>query len=104
MIHPEVQKLLQEVFGSIREDKRKLAEEYPEACLVSLLESIKADMPEVSAMLDSTVKRGAYDSSVKEVIQRFGLQKTNQCKQDLNHVGKKSKKQIKRRHLEKVGA
>lgn len=65
MIHPEVTKLLQEVFGWLNEEDGKRAGEYPEVYLVSLLEGIKERMPEVSAMLYSTVDRARFGSDAK---------------------------------------
>lgn len=104
MIHPEVKKLVVEVFGCFREDKVKLAEECPEACLVSLLESIKEDLPTVSTTLYGTIQRSTFAESVEEAKQRLGLQKAQQARFQFNHAGKDGKKRVKLRHLEKVGA
>lgn len=104
MIHPEVKKLLQEVFGLIREEDGKRAGEYPEVYLVSLLEKIKERLPEVSAMLAFTVEMGAFNSNLEEARQRLGLQKAQQAKSPCNHAGTEGKKRPKRRRLEKVAA
>ncbi len=101
MIHPEVKKLIVEVFGWFREDKVKLAEEYPEACLVSLLESIKEDLPTVSTTLYGTVQRGTFTESVEEARQRLGLQKIQQTKSQPHHSTKGCDKS---RSLEKTAA
>lgn len=69
MIHPEIKRLLQEVFGRLNEEEGKHAGEYPEAYLVSLLENIKERLPEVSAMLYSTVDMARFGDS-KEVFQK----------------------------------
>ncbi|MDP3661547.1 MAG: hypothetical protein Q8R17_01735 [bacterium] len=96
---------MQEVFSRLNNEVYgKLAGEYPEVYLVSLLENIKERLPEVSAMLYSTVEMSVFGSSLEEARQRLGLQKTQQTKSQLNHLGKKGKKRTKSPHLEKVSA
>jgi len=73
MLNPVTAKLIEEVFeffdthGFTRVSKKAdLAKNDPEACIVSLLQSIKETLPEISATLYFTVERGAYTESVKE--------------------------------------
>lgn len=44
-------------------------DEDPEACLISLLESIKRDLPSVSSVTSHTVERAAYESHIKKAKQ-----------------------------------
>lgn len=101
MIHPKVTKLLQEIVSSFNEEEGRRAGEYPEVYLISLLEHIKDRLPEVSAMLYSTVE-----------MARFGPNETGRFQKALALVQQSEKMQsrkierrpLKRRHLEKVGA
>lgn len=63
MIHPEIKKLLQEVFGLVSEEEGRHAGKYPEAYLMSLLESIKEYLPEVSTTLSWTVGMARFGDS-----------------------------------------
>jgi len=107
MVHPEVKKLLQEVFGWFSEEEGKRAEEYPEVYLVSLLERIKKRLPEVSAMLYETVDMARFGDSgvvfqerLAEVNKKLAVVQPNEKIQSRT-VGKKS---LKRRHPEKAAA
>lgn len=57
--------LLQEVFARYGKDGQQMAEEDPEACLVSLLTVIKRRLPEVYATLSMTVEMAVYEKDVK---------------------------------------
>jgi len=65
----EIRKLVQEVFAALDEwplsskDNEQLAKEDPKACLVALLKEIKEQLPEVSAMLHSTVESAAGEAA-----------------------------------------
>ena len=106
MIHPEVKKLLQEVFGYFSEEEGKRAGEYPEVYLVSLLEGIKEDLPEVSAMLYSTVDMAGFGSDTERfqktlaAVKKLAAVQPNE-KVPSHKVGEKS---LKRRHPEKASA
>ena len=107
MIHPEIKKLVQEVFGWFSEEEGRRAGEYPEEHLVSLLEGIKKDLPVVSVTLDWTVGMARFGDS-REVFQerlarakkKLAVVQPNEKAQS-HKVGKKS---LKRRHPEKVSA
>lgn len=66
---PQIKKLIQEVFAALDEwplsskDNEQLAKEDPEVCLVALLKEIKEQLPEVSAMLHSTVASAAGEAA-----------------------------------------
>lgn len=67
MLHRETRKLIEEVFELTGgESEKRLAQEDPEACIVSLLQNIKERLPNISAMLDSTVEMAAFADDVKE--------------------------------------
>lgn len=66
MLPPKVQRLLEEVFGHNDKDRRKLAKNDPERCLVKLLEKIKENFGDVSAMLDSTVEEAIGEIDVED--------------------------------------
>jgi hypothetical protein len=66
MLSPHLAQLVQEVSAHFGERKRKLAERDPEACLVSLLTTIKERLPEVSATLSLTLQAGLYDEDVEK--------------------------------------
>ncbi|TSC84159.1 MAG: hypothetical protein G01um101417_315 [Parcubacteria group bacterium Gr01-1014_17] len=108
-IHPKVTELLQEVFGWFNEDEGERAGKYPEVYLVSLLENIKEELPEVSAMLYSAVDMARFGPDVKGF--RFGpaterFQKILSVVQPNEKVPshKMGKKSLKRRHLQKIAA
>lgn len=61
----KINQLVQDIYGHFGERKRKLAEENPESCLVSLLEQIKKDLSKVGATLDFTVEFGTIEESLK---------------------------------------
>ena len=104
MVHPEIKRLLQEVFGRFSEEDGKRAGEHPEAYLVSLLERIQKRPPEVSAMLHSTVDIARFGSDTEKfqkilaLVKKLATAQPNGGAQS-RKVGKKS---LKRRHLEKV--
>ncbi|MDP3661419.1 MAG: hypothetical protein Q8R17_01010 [bacterium] len=100
MIHPEVRKLLQEVFAKFSEEEGKRAGAYPEVYLVSLLERIKGRLPNISAMLYSTVEMAGFGADTKRFNGTLAKVKTTENPQRYQT----DKKQIKLRHLEKVGA
>ncbi len=107
VIHPKIRELIQEVFGWVSEEEGRHAGEYPEAYLLSLLENIKERLPEVSAMLYSTVDMARFGDSTEvfqkrlaAVVKKLATAQPNE-KVPSREVGKKS---LKRRRLEKVGA
>lgn len=67
---PAIKKLTREVFAALDEwplsgkDNEQMAKEDPEACLVALLKEIKERLPEVYAMLHSTVDSAAGTAAV----------------------------------------
>lgn len=75
MLSPTTAKLIQEVFGYIGEEGRKLAEKDPEACLVNLLQEIKKELPEVSATLRFAVEMATYDKDVEEARRQLEQEK-----------------------------
>lgn len=98
MVHPEIKKLLQEVFARYGEEEGRRAGEYPEVYLISLLEGIKEDLPEVSATLDNTVDMAGFGSDTERFQKTLAVVQPNEKVQS-RKVGKKS---LKRRRLEKV--
>lgn len=101
MISPQITKLLQEIVGLFNEEEGKRVGKYPEVYLISLLEHIKERLPEVSAMLYSTVE-----------MARFGPRDTDRFQKALAMVQrgggtqsrKVGRKPLKHRPLKKVGA
>ena len=65
MLSSPVTRLLEEIFSG-REKDRKRVREDPEACLLCLLKSIKEELPEVSAMLYSTVEYSLDEEELEE--------------------------------------
>lgn len=100
-IHPEVKKLLKEVFGQFSEEEGKRAGEYPEVYLVSLLENIKERLPEVSAMLYSTVDMAGFGADTQRFKETIAKTQTTIGKLQSN---KTNKKQSKKLRLEKAAA
>lgn len=98
MIHPEVKRLLQEVFTQFDEEEGKRAEKYPEVYLISLLENIKERLPEVSAMLYSTVEMAGFGSDTRRfngtLAKVKAIENTQNRQTDI--------KRTKRQNLEKV--
>ncbi len=75
MLHPETARLIQEVFAYT--DRHDFSTEYesksltlakrdPEACIVSLLQKVKEELPEVSATLYDIIEMGTFEEDVKE--------------------------------------
>ena len=61
MLPEPVIQLLRDIYGEERDEEvQQKLRENPEELLISLLMEIKQDLPKVSAMLSSTVGRGAY--------------------------------------------
>ena len=58
MLSKEMTQLIQEIFAFLGESGQ-LAKEDPEECLLALLKAIKERLPDVSAMLESTVGHAA---------------------------------------------
>lgn len=73
MLSPKVVKLVQEIFSRPRESEatKRWVKEDPEQYLISLLETIKERLPEVSATLETTVEHAsgklAKDNWAKEL-------------------------------------
>ncbi len=76
MLSPTTTRLIQEVFGYYREDSKKLAEEDPEACLISLLTMVKKRLPEASATLSITIDAATYDKRVEEARKQLDRETT----------------------------
>lgn len=90
MLHPEIAKTVKEIFkffddrdwlvyGHKHNEHENLAESDPEACVLSLLNSIKNDLPSVSSMLRMTVDGGTYKKPVKEareILNKTGTKKS----------------------------
>ncbi len=79
MLHPETVQLIAEVCGffdthdfSAGSRHADLARKDPEACVVSLLQNIKEDLPVISAILYHTVQRAAYEGDLKEARRILG--------------------------------
>ncbi len=68
--------LVEEVMGHFGEEKKKKAHENPEACLVSMLTLIKKRLPEVSAMLYSSIELATYDGYLKEAKEKLELERS----------------------------
>ena len=70
MLPGEAQILLEKIFGAYGEDRRRLAQDEPEAALVSLLSAVNRYLPEkISPTLRSAVMKGTYKSGVDEARQ-----------------------------------
>lgn len=100
MVHPEVKKLLQEVFGWFSEEEGKRAGEYPEVYLVSLLQHIQDRLPEVSAMLYSTVQMGGFGADTERFKRVLAIVKSSNNAQS-RKIGKKP---LKHQRLMKIAA
>ncbi|KKU70544.1 MAG: hypothetical protein UX94_C0004G0008 [Parcubacteria group bacterium GW2011_GWA2_47_21] len=99
MIHPKVKALVQEVFSWFGEEEGKRAGEYPEAYLVSLLEEIQERLPEVSAMLDSTVDMARFGFDTERFKNTLAKMQVEEKSQHRVNKG-----QTKRRRLKKASA
>lgn len=66
----KINQLVQDIYGYFGERERQWVKENPESCLVSLLEEIKKELPEVSATLRFTVEFG----TIREFKERKGRQ------------------------------
>lgn len=106
-IHPEVKKLLKEVFGWFSEEEGKRAGEYPEAHLMSLLESIKEYLPKVSTTLSWTVGMARFGDSTLVFKERLATVKRKLAavqpngKMQSRKLGNKS---LKHQRPEKIAA
>lgn len=69
MLPRRAQQLLEEIFDQLGrelgEDRRKFAQEDPEAALVALLNEIRRDVTSRSSMLWATVEMGTLQASVE---------------------------------------
>lgn len=99
-VHPKVKKLLKEVFGWFSEEEGRRAGEYPEVYLVSLLENIKADLPEVSATLYFTVQMGGFGADTERFKKVLAIVRSNENTQS-HKIGRKP---LKHEHSTKAAA
>ncbi len=109
MLHLETRKLVEEVFGffdthgfSSGSAREELAKNDPEACIISLLQSIKDRLPCVSAMLYSTVQMAASKIDVEEARKLLGHLSTTPSRKVKTRRRKTPKVRARRR--EKVTA
>lgn len=82
MLSEPVKQLVQEVFAecyrrdaTTGKEVRKEVEEDPEGYLLSLLMTIKEELPEVSAMLHFTVERASFEpnrTKARRLLERSG--------------------------------
>ena len=98
MIHPEIRKLIQEIYTRYDERDGERAGKYPEVYLVSLLEQIKEDLPEVSAMLDDTVDFARFGSD-SEGFRKMKVRVQASAEEPPLSVTKKSRSAAKRRQM-----
>ena len=66
MLPKTVTQLLKEIAARYGEKKERQVEDDPEACLISLLTTIKEELPHGWVMLQSAVEQGMYQSKVDE--------------------------------------
>lgn len=66
MLPKEVTDILEDVFGHFGDLKKEEVRKNPEACLMSLLSTIKEELPDSSRTLRYTVMGASYESSVEE--------------------------------------
>lgn len=72
MLPAEAQRLLEDIFAkSGGETKKKMVQEDPDACLVSLLTTIVEDLPKGWKTLGPTVDRATYDERVTKAKGRL---------------------------------
>jgi len=65
LLPPNVQKLLEEVYGCFGDRKRLKAAEDPLGCLGDLLQTVRERLEEPSAMLYSTIQQATFDQQLQ---------------------------------------
>ncbi len=79
MLSKATAQLVEEVMGYFGEKERQAAQKEPEACLVSMLTRIKEELPEVSAMLYSSIELATYDKYLQEARKKINqVEKSSQ--------------------------
>ena len=98
MIHPEIRRLIQEIYARYDERDAERAGKYPEVYLVSLLEEIQERLPVISATLDFTVEIAGFGSDTEHFRQVKARVEASAEKPPLP-VPQKAKSSAKRRKL-----
>lgn len=83
MLPREIQKLVIQIYSNFHEEKRQQVKQEPEVFLVSLLQAIQKELPDISAMLESTVEKGGYEENRQEAIRYLRRSRKNSHKQSL---------------------
>jgi hypothetical protein len=68
-MNPKILHVLEAVFSKYRKEAK--VQENPEACLLSLLETVNERLERISSALGSTVESASYDSSIEEAKKKL---------------------------------